>query len=126
MILRRLRLAMHQKRLDDDLAAGASPAFDEALELRAQQLQRGRADIAHGLRKAAAGSNRAFPVCSAAWLDAKPELIALADALEDFTDPAPRGLALASRLLADPSGPLYDPGEPGELRAAAEAARHAL
>ena len=125
-MLRRLRLAVRQKRLDDELAAGASPAFSDELALRAQQLLHRRADIAHGLRSAAAGSNRAFPVCSAAWLDAKPALLALADALDDFTDPAPRGLALASQLLADPSGPLYDPGEPGQLRAAVEAARHAL
>ena len=125
-MLRHLRLALHQQRLDDELAAGASPAFDDALALRAQQLLRRRGDIAHGLRKAAEGSNRAFPVCSAAWLDAKPALLALADALDDFTDPDPRGLVLASKLLADPSGPLYDPGAPGELRAAAEAARHAL
>jgi hypothetical protein len=125
-MFRRLRIAAHAQRLDDELAAGASPAFSNELAVRAQQLLARRADVARGLRRAAAGGGRSFPVCSAAWLDAKPALLALADDLVDFTDPAPRGVALAMQLLADPGGPLYRPGEPGELRAAAEAARHAL
>ena len=126
LMLRRLRTAAHQLRLDDELAAGALPALSDELTLRAEQLLRRRADVATGLRRAAEGRSRSFPVCSAAWLDAKPALLALADALADFDDPAPRGVALAWRLLADPSGPLYREDEPGALRAAAEAARHAL
>ena len=94
--------------------------------LRAQQLLARRADVARGLRRAAAGGSRDFPVSSAAWLDAKPALLALADDLVDFTDPSSRGVAMATQLLADPQGPLYRPGEPGELCAVAEAARHAL
>jgi hypothetical protein len=125
-MLRRLRIAAHAQRLDNELAAGASPAFSDELAVRAEQLLAGRADVARGLRRAAAGGGRGFPVCSAAWLDAKPALLALADDLTDFTDPAPRGVALARQLLVDPDGPVYRPGEPSELRATAEAARGAL
>ena len=125
-ILRRLRIAAHAQRLDDELAAGASPAFSDELTERAEQLLARRADVAQGLRRAAAGGSRSFPVISAAWLDAKPALLALADDLVDFTDPAPRGVAMATQLLADPGGPLYQPGEQGGLLAAAEAARNAL
>jgi hypothetical protein len=121
-----LRIAAHAQRLDEELAAGVSPAFSDELALRAQQIVARRADVARGLRRAAAGGGRDFPVCNAAWLDAKPALLALADDLVDFTDPAPRGVAIATQLLADPQGPLYRSGEPDELRAAAEAARHAL
>ena len=78
------------------------------------------------MRRPAAGGGRSFPVCSAAWLDAKTALLALADDLVDFADPAPQCVAMATQLLTDPGGPLYRPGKPGELRAAAEAARHAL
>src|SRR3954470_18891817 len=113
-MLRRFRIAAHARRLDEELGAGAAPAFSADLALRAQRLLRRRADIAHGLRRAANGSSRAFPVSSAAWLDAQPMLLALADDLDDFTDPAPRGLALAMLLLTDPGGPLYRPSRPGE------------
>jgi|SRR4051812_12757933 hypothetical protein len=125
-MLRGLRIAAHAQRLDRELAAGALPASSDELAARAQQLLARRANVARGLRRAAAGGGRDFPVCSAAWLDAKPTLLALADELVDFTDPAPQGVAMATQLLADPGGPLYLPGEPGDLRAAAEAARHAL
>ena len=125
-ILRRLRIAAHGQRLDEALAAGASPEFSDELTIRAQQLLRRRADLARGLRRAASGRSRGFPVSSAAWLDAQPALLALADDLDDFADPAPRGVALAMRLLTDPAGPLYRSSRPGELRAAAELARHAL
>jgi hypothetical protein len=125
-MLRRLRIAAHAQRLDDELVAGASLAFSDELRTRAQQLLARRADISRGLRRAAAGGGRDFPVSRAAWLDAKPALLALADGLTDFTDPAPRGVAMAMQLLSDPQGPLYRPDEEGELRAAAEAARRAL
>jgi len=125
-ILRRLLIAAHAQRLDLELAAGASPTFSDELAVRAEHLLARRADVARGLRRAAAGGGRSFPVCSAAWLDAKPALLALADDLVDFTDPAPQGVAMATQLLADPAGPSYPPGEPGELRATAEAARNAL
>src|SRR3954451_19490962 len=125
-MLRRLRIAAHAQRLDDELAAGASPTFSDELAVRAQQLLARRADVARGLRRAADGGGRSFPVSSAAWLDAKPALLALADDLIDFTDPPPRGGALAQQLLVDPAGPLYRPRQRGELRAAAEAARRAL
>src|SRR3954470_2769848 len=125
-MLRRLRIAAHAQRLDDELAAGASPAFSDELAVRAQELLARRLYFARGLRRAAAGGGRSFPVSSAAWLDAKPALLALADDLIDFTDPAPQGVAMATQLLADPGGPLYRPGGPGELLAAAEAARNAL
>jgi hypothetical protein len=125
-ILRRLRIAAHAQRLDHELAAGASPAFSDELAVRAEHLLARRADAARGLRRAAAGGGRSFPVCSAAWLDAKPALLALADDLVDFADPAPQGVAMATQLLSDPGGLLYRPGNPGELLAAAEAARNAL
>jgi hypothetical protein len=125
-MLRRLRIAAHAQRLDHELAAGASPALSDELAVRAQHLLAHRADVARGLRRAAAGGGRDFPVCSAAWLDARPALLALADDLVDFADPAPQGVAMATQLLTDPGGPLYRPGNAGELRAAAEAARHAL
>src|SRR3954447_22142441 len=125
-MLRRLRMAAHAQRLDDELAAGASPEFSDELAVRAQELLSRRLDFARGLQRAAAGGGRSFPVSSAAWLDAKPALLALADDLIDFTDPAPCGVALAKQILVDPAGPLYRPAQPGELRAAAEAARRAL
>src|SRR4051812_4818902 len=124
-MLRGLRIAAHAQRLDRELAAGALPASSDELAARAQQLLAHRADVARGLRRAAAGGGRDFPVCSAAWLLSKPALLALADDLVDFTDPAPRGVAMATQLIADPQGPLYRPGEPDALRAA-EAARRAL
>src|SRR3954454_15480083 len=125
-MLRRLRIGAHAQRLDDQLAARASPRVSDERAGRAQELVARRLDVARGLRRAAAGGGRSFPVSSAAWLDAKPALLALADDLVDFADPAPQGVAMATQLLADPGGPLYRPGNAGELRAAAEAARHAL
>src|SRR4051794_4532588 len=125
-MLRRLRIAAHAQRLDRELAAGESPAFSDELAARAEHLLARRADVARGLRRAAAGGSQSFPVCSAAWLDAKPALLALADDLVDFTDPAPQGVAMATQLLADPGGPLYRQSKPSELLAAAEAARTAL
>src|SRR3954447_8945589 len=114
-MLRRLRMAAHAQRLDDELAAGASPAFSDELTARAQELLARPFDFARGLQPAAAGGGRRLPVSGAAWLDAKPALLALADDLIDFTDPAPRGVALAKQLLVDPAGPLYRPAQPGEL-----------
>src|SRR3954447_26635199 len=77
-MLRRLRITAHAQRLDDELAAGASPAFSDELAARAQELLSRRLDFARGLQRAAAGGGRSFPVSSAAWLGAKPSLLALA------------------------------------------------
>jgi hypothetical protein len=128
----RLRVAVTKWRLDGELAAGASPPRDDALALRAEQLvdPRTRERLALGLRRAiASGSQRrgaGVPVCRAAVLQARPALLALADDLSEIREPAPRGVALALKLLTDGGGPLYRPWTSGELDAAAEAARHAL
>jgi hypothetical protein len=66
------------------------------------------------------------PVNRAAVLEARPALLALADDLVEIPHPAPRGVAMATRLLRDGEGPLYRPWRPEELRGAAERARHAL
>jgi hypothetical protein len=50
----------------------------------------------------------------------------LADDPVEIPRPAPRGVAMAMRLLTDGAGPLYRPWRPEELRGAAERARCAL
>ena len=87
---------------------------------------RERAHYAASLRRVADGRNRIVPINHAAFDDVHPDLHALADALEGFTDPRPRGVALTLLLLVDVGSPLYRQCGADELRAAVEAARHAL
>jgi hypothetical protein len=128
----RLHVALLRSRLDSALAAGADPCDSHVLALRAGQLvdARLRRRLARSLRRAIeSGWERrgtGVPVSRAAVVEARPALLALADDLVELRAPAPRGVALALQLLTDGTGPLYRPWTPGELRHAAEAARHAL
>jgi hypothetical protein len=135
-MVERLRVALHRPSLDAELAAGADPSCSEVHALRAAQLVDGRqrAAYAESLKRAIASAERTrlptrgatVPVARAAVLEARPELLALADDLVEVPDPSPRGVAMTVQLLRDGSGPLYRPWAPDDLAAAAERARRAL
>ena len=68
----------------------------------------------------------AIPVCRAAAGEARSVLLDLAERLRAPRRVDPSGVRLARHLLHDGAGPLYAPGEPGELRAAVMQALRAL
>jgi hypothetical protein len=68
----------------------------------------------------------AVPVCPEAGAAARGALLDLAERLRAPRRVDPSGVQLARHLLHDGAGPLYAPGEPGELRAAVLQALRAL
>jgi hypothetical protein len=67
-----------------------------------------------------------IPVAPEAGRGARGALLDLAERLRGPRPVAPEGMRLAHDLLVDGAGPLYVPGEPGELRGAALRALWAL
>jgi hypothetical protein len=130
-----LRAWWSQARLDRDLAAGADPAADSRLSVRARGLASAR------MRRRIAGSFRSViedaestrkgmsseaPAQDRIVREAEPALRTLADALlaDGFVEP--RGVALALMLLTDTAGPLYRAESPRALTKAALTAATAL
>ena len=139
----RLVVRVRASRLDSDLAGGASPDATVALALRAQMLVRARTrrDVALGAQQIlatatqvpaagraqvpAAGRPR-VPVCRDRVRDSSEELGDLIRRLLAGGPVAARGVALASVLLSDGSGPLYRRSSADDLRARVREAVDAL
>jgi len=105
------------RELDRQLAAGVDPMQSDELSLRVGQLgsPRSRRRIACGLRGAVALAERdAYPVMLAAPRIQRAAvrasgglLLEIAERLVSCQPVGVRGLAIASRLIEDPRGPLY-------------------
>jgi hypothetical protein len=139
----RLVVRVRASRLDSDLAGGASPDATVALALRAQMLVRARTrrDVALGAQQIlatatqvpaagraqvpAAGRPR-VPVCRDRVRDSSEELGDLIRRLLAGGPVAARGVALASVLLSDGSGPLYHRASADDVRARVREAVDAL
>jgi hypothetical protein len=130
----RLKVVTHRGRLDRELAAGADPSADEALALRAAQLEgpASRAELAMAIERIldAADAPPTFsasaPLNRPAIRATRPALLALARALRGAEPVRAQGVALARRLVVDGAGPLYAPAPANELARAAGAALEAL
>jgi hypothetical protein len=141
--LDRLVVRVRATRLDSDLAGGASPDATVALALRAQMLVRARTrrDLALGAQQIlaratqvpaagrtqvpAAGRTR-VPVCRDRVRDSSEELGDLIRRLLAGGPVAARGVALASVLLTDGSGPLYHRASADDVQARVREAVDAL
>jgi hypothetical protein len=130
----RARVFARRGTLDRLLAAGMDPAWDPELRVRAAQITaaRRRCALSASLQAAVRDAHRppqwtaAVPLARSAVREAAPELRVLAECLAGIAAPAPEGVALAGQLIRDPSSPLYAPGSPEALRAAARIAHQAL
>jgi hypothetical protein len=108
-----VRTQLHAHRLDAALAAGADPASDPELALRARQLtsSRFRARLAAGLDRAV--SDEGFALSAAVRSPAviaravAPAVTALAGQLRGAGDVRPEGVAQALLLLTDGTSVLY-------------------
>ncbi len=112
--------------LDARLAAGASPEGDRLLAARAtalvelgrrQKLARDWGRLARMARQRPAASIR-IPLRRDRIIAAGPEILQLQDSLRAALPVPVRGVAMASRLLSDATGPLYSRTSPADLRAA--------
>jgi hypothetical protein len=130
----RIAVRLHAFSLDRDLAAGASPDASVALALRAQMLvhPRYRRALARSARRVLTaatqspfGSRLAVPVCRDRVKDSSEEFADLIRRLLTAGPVAARGVAQASVLVADASGPLYRRAG-GDLRARVRDAADAL
>jgi hypothetical protein len=131
----RLWACLRAFRLDSDLAAGASPEGSMALALRAQVLTRTRhrrdlaasADrvLATAMQPAHAG-RLPVPVCRDRVRDCSAEFGELIRRLRAAGPVPVRGVAKASVLLTDASGPLYHRPTADDLRARVQDAADAL
>jgi hypothetical protein len=129
----RLAARWRSGHLDRDLAGGIPPEASAALALRAQHLTEPeqRRSIAQALRRIVREAHERRPVVPgrvtpsrAAVSAAREELSLLADALDEPGPVAAGGVAQASLLLTDGTGPLYNRWSGRSLGAgAAHAAR---
>jgi hypothetical protein len=120
-------------RLDGELAAGTSPETSTCLAARAIQLtsMRSRRDLATSVRRILAAAEYAPAVTPARAAAVAPPRLPLSRAqisqlagplarLADYlAAPGPvsvQGVAMASQLLADGTGPLYHPVPGDDLR----------
>ena len=130
----RMRVFVRRGTLDRLLAAGMDPAWDPELRLRAAQITapKTRCALSASLQAAVRDAHRpprwsaAVPLARGAVLAAADELRLLAGCLAEPTAPAAQGVALAGQIVRDPCSPLYAPGSPEALRAAARIAHRAL
>jgi hypothetical protein len=95
--------------------------------------ERRRRGLAQSLERAVARAagpppflTAVVPVAREAADEARGALLDLAERLRSPRAVDPEGVRLVRALLADGAGPLYAPGEPGELRGAALRALWAL
>jgi hypothetical protein len=118
VLSRRLRVKLHQRRLDHELAHGLDPCELGERALRAGQLAAmpARRRTARSLRGVVAAAGRpngllldpGIPVSRRAVLTWRQGLLGLADRLERPEPVNPCGVARALVLLTDGVGPLYD------------------
>jgi len=110
--------------LDHELAAGASPESTVPLAIHAGRLcEPGqRLLLARSLTRIVAASEAPVrsrlkaPVCRRAVQQARPELATLAGRLSGSGPVDVHGVARVRTLLADGTGPLYQPAPPERLR----------
>jgi hypothetical protein len=128
----RLRVAWAREELDGRLADGADPAGDPLLQARAEHLvaPAHRSTLAAGLERAVAAAHDtgasfscAVPVRRGPVSGARHELMGLAGELRHMPDPRPRGVAMAERLLTEPSSVLFTAASSAEV---SDAARDAV
>jgi hypothetical protein len=126
----------HARKLDCQLAAGVDPMQSDELSLRVGQLgsSRNRLRVACALRGAVALAERdaypvavtALPIRRAAVRASSELLLEIAERLRSCEPVGVRGLAIASRLIADDRGPLYRDNADRPLTVAAFEALAAL
>jgi len=117
-------LRLNSARLDADLAAGVAPETSPLHAARARRLVASRmrdacaANWQHLLlisREPIRGLSGRAPICRERVRRAEPEIRELITALRT-TGPIPaRGVAIATHLLTDGRGPIYNPGTPDDL-----------
>lgn len=128
----RLRAGWAHEELDRRLAEGTDPGTDPLLQARAERLvaPASRTAFAAGLERVvatadepAASLSSAVPVRRGPVAGARHELMGLAGELRHMPDPRPRGVAMAERLLTEPSSVLFTASSSDEV---AHAARDAV
>jgi hypothetical protein len=120
----RLVARVRASALDHEVAAGASPEATVPLAVHAGRLCRPaqRRLLAHSLTRIVAASDAPVrsrlkaPVSRRAVQGARPELAALAGRLSASGPVDVHGVARVRTLLADGTGPLYQPTPPERLR----------
>jgi len=131
----RLGARLGARRLDAQLAVGASPDASVSLALRARMLVRTsvRRDLARSTQRVLAAAARPpagprlpVPVCRDRVTDAAGELAELVTCLLRPGPVPARGVAKVSILLGDASGPLYHRSSVQDLRAAVRETVEAL
>ena len=131
----RLLMRLRGFRLDQELARGASPEASVELALRAQLLvrPRHRRELARSMGRLLSaaqgppcGGRLPVPVCRDQVREGADELGELIGRLRARGPVAARGVAQASLLLADASGPLYRCSTRDDLRASVREAADAL
>ena len=130
-MLDRVRVRWACSDLDRRLAEGADPSGDPLLRLRAERLvtPAARARMAAGLEGVVATAQKpmtpfsaAVPIRRGAVRGARHELMALAGDLRHLRAVRARGVAMAERLVTDPSSPLYTARSSDEVVSAVRAA----
>jgi hypothetical protein len=114
----KLRAWWLREELDDRLAHGADPQADPLLSLRAAQLRlpATRRRIAAGLEEALDEARRTWslsarlPLRRSAIRGCADDVVALVARLRDGRPVDVQGVAMASRVLYDGTGPLYRDG----------------
>ena len=128
----RLRAGWAREALDRRLAEGADPGADPLLQVRAERLVTPgtRATLAAGLERvvataddSAAALSCAIPVRRGPVWGARHELMGLAGELRHMPEPRPQGVAMAERLLTEPSSVIFTASSRDEI---ARAARDAV
>jgi hypothetical protein len=124
----RLLVRVFGPTLDRQLAAGYPPEANRLLALRAQELAswRFRSSLAWHWQRLLAVVERGtahVPLCQGRIADAGPVVREMSDALVVSLPTPARGVAMASTLLRDGTGPLYNRDSPVDLH---EALREAI
>jgi hypothetical protein len=130
----RIMVCLRARQLDRDLADGVSPDASVALAVRAQMLVQmpARRDLARGAQRVLAAATQAsgvrlrVPVCRDRVAAAQAELRDLICGLLGTSPVSAQGVARASVLLGEASGPLYHRASRDDLRARVQAAVSAL
>ncbi len=135
MVIDRLLAQLQAPTLDRRLAAGEPSRGDRLTTVRADVLQERATRVALADGWAAvlerAGRPRGLidsrvPVVRARVRAAETDIRAMIDVLRDSLPAPARGVAMASRLLSDGTGPLYSARNSEDLRAAVREAVHHL
>jgi hypothetical protein len=131
----RSHVALHHAELDRDLADGVAPATSPQHTERARQLlgRHVRRELSGCIDGVLARAERpphwhstALPIQAAAVQAAKPELLALRDALLDDGCASSHGVAMASVLLHGEASPVFTPLADATVGAMARAATAAI